>query len=209
MKNKVEYKLEAYKFDIFDNWKEYNINYIVEEFWNDILLIQNKNSKEFTNIFKDSKINTNTSDWISIYWVKLKINDLENCEYEVDDEDENEHKIKKWIKNHTIEIKVKWYLQDKNDYYYILIKDLNKKEKIEKQLEWLERIFTIIGIKVTLYEREVIEEKEKKYYNEWKEGYTLITTEQYPNVEKMALELCKINGIKDTSNIKIPTILSK
>ena len=205
MKNKVEYKLEAYEIDIFDDWKEYNIDYIVENFWDDILLIQN--NWRYENIFQDSKINTYTES-LSIYWVDLEINDLEECEYEVnnyEDEGKNENRIKKWIKNHTIEICASWYSQSDYDCYYILIEDLNKKEKIEKQLKWLERIFTISDTRVILYKREIVEKNGKKYYGEWEEIDAIETEEELPNVEKMALELCKRNGIEDTSDIVIPT----
>ena len=134
--------------------------------------------------------------------IVIEVDNYEDDNYE--DEGKNKNRIKKWIKNHTIEICASWYSQSDYDCYYILIEDLNKKEKIEKQLKWLERIFTISNTKVVLYKREIIEKNEKDY-SEWEEIDAIETEEELPNIKKMALKLCKENGIEDTSNIAIPT----
>jgi hypothetical protein len=203
-----EYKLEAWQYDCFEYWKDDNVNYIIEHFWNDILLIQNKNWRNYWNIFDDSQIKTKASKWMTIYWIELKVDNLEDSEYQVndyDDDDKNRNRIKKYIWNHTIIIEARWYSQNDYDDYYILIKDIKKKKEIEKQLDFIERIFNIVSTEVILYERKTIDDNNIKYYSKWKIIDNEKSQIEFVDVWKLSQILIKRNNIKRYEIGDIPT----
>lgn len=211
METKKEYRLTAWQFNCFDWWSEDNVDYISSEFWKDILMVQNKYSTEYHNIFKGSKIVTNNL-FTNIYWIDVYITDLDpnEPEYEVnnyEDEGKREEQIMEWIKNHTITITARWYSQWDYEEYYILVRDVKKKKEIEKNLAFLEEIFTIVETRLFLECRETIEINWKELTTEWEEIDAISTTEEFPDLENLRnglseYEIASELELPDENNIK-------
>jgi len=206
----VEYRFTAWLYDIFDYWKDDNLEYIRElNLLDKIDLIQNTN-KEFYNVcetliddnYVAIKVGVKTI-WLNYEWEYIECQDKEEWFIEAT---ENEiDKARDILNSRTVEIVARWYSQGDYDCYKIIVKNAKYKKEIEKKFNWLKQVFTIIEARVSLETRKVIDDNNTIYYSDWEDVDTEYSTEEFADIENMCRELVKRNSNPETEALKYLT----
>lgn len=146
--------------DIFDFWLADNIERLLDEKIDEEVILIQSQYEWYSSIFEKS-FETGSTDLVTVRGVGIYINELgEYPEFTYNDSDDEEKErqydnIIDWIKEHTIEVDCTGYSKWDYENFFILIRDLRKKKKIEKEFDFIKKLYKISETTITFYETEI------------------------------------------------------